>query len=191
MSSRPGSTRDRLLEAAAELFYRQGVQRTSVDAVAAAAGHAKPTLYTLFGSKENLLRAVLERKFEQRRRALEALLAGLASPRERLSAVLENQAEAVGTEGFRGCPLVNAAVELPDSEAGREVTRRYKRWYRQLLAALAAEAGLRDPEGLASALLLLVEGANVLAYVEDDPSMGVEARRAGEALIRQHEPKEG
>ncbi len=188
-SDRRSATRDRLLEVAAELFYDQGVQSTTVDAVAQAAGHAKPTVYTAFGSKERLLRAVLERRFEQRRRTLEALVAAVDDPREQLNAVLDNQTAVVASKGFRGCPLVIAAVELPESAACRHVTRRYKRWYRRFLASLAGDAGLTDPEAVAGALLLLIEGANVLAYVEGAPSIRREARRAAEALIRQHEPQ--
>jgi AcrR family transcriptional regulator len=157
-----------------------------VDAVAEAAGHAKPTLYELFGSKENLLAEVLQRAFDRRREGLEAQIRGIDNPRERLVAVLNNHQTAVASKGFRGCPLVNASVELPESEPARQITQRYKRWYREFISSLAREAGLRAPDQLAYSVVLLLEGANVLSYVERDPSAGRRAREAALALIDLH-----
>ena len=54
------TSRDKLIEAAAKLFYERGVHATGVDAVVHAAGLTKPTLYSHFRSKDELVAAVLD-----------------------------------------------------------------------------------------------------------------------------------
>jgi hypothetical protein len=83
------------------------------------------------------------------------------------------------SRGFRGCPFVNAVAELGDpTPAVRAIAVAYKEqrrvWFRDLLNRL----GVRDPDGLATQLALLVEGAIAAMLVRGDPTM---ARAAGEA----------
>ncbi len=188
-AAEPLSSRERLIAAASDLFYRQGVQRSGVDEIVAAAGLTKPTLYSHFGSKDDLVAAVLERRFANRRAAVEGMLARAGgSASERLLLLFTSHEDVCRLDGFRGCPLVNTAIEMPEGEELHAIARRYKAWTRGLLAGLAREAGLREPERLAAGLMLLLEGANVLAYVEGDREAGRVARQAAEVLIAAHEP---
>lgn len=180
-------SRQRLIETAATLFYRRGIQRTSIDEVVAEAGLTKPTLYRHFRSKDELVVAVVEFRSMNWVRAIEERVAAARTPKRRLMAVFDFLEEFIGARNFRGCALVNASVEvLNPSDAGRKIASRNKQQNRERLEQLARDAGLPKPQALASALSLLFEGAIVQGYVESDPTAGREARRAAEQLIRLH-----
>jgi AcrR family transcriptional regulator len=180
-------TEERLLDAAAGLFYRQGIAASGVDTVVACSGVSKPTLYARFGTKSGLVTAVLQRHHERRRVSLEAHLqarVGL-SARDRLVSVFDWVADQQDRDWQRGCPFVNAAVELsgPDDAAAREVIQEHKRWFRGVLAELATQARAGEPEMMASQLHLLVEGANARMLAEHDRDAITTARQAAEVLL--------
>lgn len=187
----PAAT-ERLLEAATRLFYERGIAASGVDTVVAESGVSKPTLYAHFGTKDALVAAVLARQHEQRRASLEAYLqarAGLPA-RERLLSLFDWVAGHQRTLWARGCPFVNAAVELvrPADDAARDVIQRHKRWFRGVLAELAAQAGAHDPAGLASQLHLLIEGANARMLAEVDTAAITEARHLAELALQARLP---
>src|SRR6267143_6609626 len=92
------SARDRLLAAADELFYAEGVHVVGVDRIVERAGVTKATLYSTFGSKEELVRAYLEKHFRERQRRIERILAAHSTPRERLLGVFaEIEGELAGS----------------------------------------------------------------------------------------------
>lgn len=175
----------RLLEVATEVFYTEGIRATGVDTLVERAGVSKPTLYAQFGSKENLVAAVLERRRAVRQAALtEFLVQAGGSAAERLLAVFDWLARGHGTEGFRGCPFTNAAVELPDpAHPAREVISAYKAWLRERLSELAAQAGLDDPDEIGYALLLLIDGANARVVVDGDRGAMLRAKAAAARMI--------
>src|SRR5690349_3475722 len=102
-NARRPSARDRLLAAADELFYAEGVHTVGIDRIIERAGVAKASLYSAFGSKEELVKAYLEGRHEIRRTRLLAGLQRFADPRERLLGVFDVLGELAGTPGFRGC----------------------------------------------------------------------------------------
>ncbi len=183
------AARDRLLDTASDLFYDRGITATGVDAVVAAAGVSKPTLYAHFRSKSELVAAVLERRHSRRQASLQAwVTARTDDPRQRLLAVFDWLAEFWAGEGRRGCAFLNAAAEIPDpADPAREVIRRHKRWTRDYLARLGEQAGLRDPDRVGSQLLLLMDGASSRLVVETDPMVAREiaavARQAAVVLL--------
>jgi AcrR family transcriptional regulator len=154
-----GTAREKLIDAAGELFYAQGLTATGVDTVARHAGVSKPTLYAHFPSKGHLVTAVLRRRHERRVGELTDWLAPVADARQRLLAVFGWLAEYYGRDGARGCAFVNAAAELPDpGDPGRVAAQQEKDWLLDVMTAMAAEAGLARPDRLASQLLLLIDG---------------------------------
>src|ERR1700742_2084968 len=110
-ASAGGSARDRLLNAADELFYGEGVHTVGIDRVIEQAGVAKASLYSTFGSKEELVRAYLEARFVGRKERIEKKLARLESPRQKMLAVFDVLGEYVAKPGFRGCAFVRASAE--------------------------------------------------------------------------------
>jgi AcrR family transcriptional regulator len=179
--------REKLLATASRLFYARGITASGVDAIVAESGVSKPTLYAHFRTKNDLITAVLEERHGRRRASLEAYLAERSelSARDRLLSVFDWIAGHQRGVWARGCPFVNASVELVRAEdaAARDVVCVHKRWFRDVLADLAAQAGARDAVAVAAALHLLIEGANARMLAEGDPTAIVDARRAGETLL--------
>jgi AcrR family transcriptional regulator len=185
-------THARLLDTADELFYAEGITATGVDRVVARAGVSKPTLYAHFRSKDELVAAVLERRHGKRVATLDAWVQAHAdSPRERLLAVFDWLATWHASEGGkRGCAFVNAAAEVAGpGHPAREVARHHKRWMREYLAGLAAEAGFSDPLRLGSDLMLLVDGANARVTVDGDLAAAMDARRLAAMIIDAYQPQ--
>lgn len=174
------SASDRLVDTATRLFYERGIAASGVDTIVAESGVSKPTLYVHFRTKARLVTAALERQHEERRASLAAHLAARAGlpPGDRLLSVFDWVAGLQRGEWARGCPFVNASVELvrPEDGEARAVVTRHKRWFRGELSRLAAQAGATDPAAVASELHLLVEGANARMLAEGDTG-AIEAAR--------------
>ena len=188
---RPGAARERLLAAAAQRFYADGLAATGIDTITSQAGVAKMSLYNNFASKSDLVHAYLEERHEEwlglyRRRA-----AGAAGPRERVLAVFDayaDHAELPGEHGFRGCGLLNAAAELPAGDAGRDVVRRHKEEVENLLAGHLLELLPGSPaqaRATAGHLAFVLEGAMVRAGLEGDVSRLRQARAIAAGLLGQ------
>jgi AcrR family transcriptional regulator len=177
------TARDRLLAAADELFYDEGVHTVGIDKVIEKAGVAKATLYSAFGSKDELIRAYLAARHATSRERLTRRLAGYDNPRDRLLGVFDFLADRIATPGFHGCAFVNASAESGAGSAAEEASTEYRTWLRDLVTGLAQDAGARDPGGLARQLLLLYDGANNSARMDHDPSAAASARAAAVALL--------
>lgn len=184
-------TRERLADAAADVFYERGIHQTTVDDAVARAGFSKPTLYKHFRSKDELVEAALAlRDRRHRQRLIDLRDQPHRSPRERILAPFEVLESWIRERaGFRGCALVCAAVELPQPEhPGRRVVREHKLWLRQYFERCAAELGASDPDALARALQYLWEGAAITYYLDGDPAAGAQALAAAQVLIEAHVP---
>jgi AcrR family transcriptional regulator len=153
------SPRERLLAASDELFYRDGVHSTGIDAVIEKAGVAKGSLYYIFGGKDELVAAYLRGRHEAWRQRVEAAQAGIDDPDEKILAVFDAIADYVSLPEFRGCPFNNAAAEAPAGEAQRLAIKEYRDWLRRSFVRLAADTGVSDSEALADALIVLYDGA--------------------------------
>jgi AcrR family transcriptional regulator len=176
------SARERLLAAASELFYDEGVHTVGIDRVIERAGVAKASLYNTYGSKDELVRAYLEQRHEVIAARITRYLERYTTPRERLLGVFEAQGEIFGDAGYRGCAFVSASAESP-GEAVSRAADDYRGWVRGLLAGLAREAGAADPEKLARQLHMIYDGASLSARMDHDPAVSVTARAAAETLL--------
>ncbi|MGW0738071.1 TetR/AcrR family transcriptional regulator [Streptomyces sp. NPDC002851] len=179
----PGARK--ILDAAAELFYAQGITAVGVDLIAKRAGVTKKTLYDRFGSKEALVAAYL-RERDVRYRAWVEERSAPGSGAERLLAVFDAHRQwLTRPENPRGCAFVNAAAEIPESgHPGRAVIEGQKSWLRGYLRELCAEAGAAEPGRLADELMVLVEGSSVLHGLHVVPDAAGVARGLAEAAVR-------
>jgi AcrR family transcriptional regulator len=174
------STRDRILEAVDQLFYRQGIRAVGVDAIAAELGISKKTLYRLFPSKDDLILAYLNGRF----RPLPA--DSDKPPAEQILANFDWIARSMSSaKDFRGCAFLNAIAELGEEDGeARDLAIRYKEsrrvWYRQLLTRLDVD----DPDTLATQLSLLIDGAYAAMLVRKDPAMMQAAIAAARVLLK-------
>jgi len=179
------SPRDRLIEAATRLFCRYGVNSVGVDTIVGAAGTAKTTLYKVFGSKDGLVEAVLQREGEAWRRwFLDELDGPGGSARERLSRLAPALKIWFAREDYYGCPFINAVAESDKADDRlRKLAIAHKRIVIDRLAALCAEAGLPDPGATAHTIGLIMDGAIVAALVTRDPAVADNASRACRAIL--------
>jgi len=182
-SSARRPARERLLAAAEELFYQDGVQSVGIDRIIERAGVAKASLYGNFSGKDDLVRAYLDARFEARRAAIETKLASHKAPREKMLAVFDAMTEALAKPNYRGCAFLRATAEMAADASGRNVCRDARHWTRELLSGLAKEAGASNPDLLAKQLVLLYDGAAASAQMDRDPTAAAEARAAAVLLI--------
>ena len=179
------SARGRLLSAATRLFCKNGINATGIDAIIAEAGTAKTTLYKLFGSKTNLVHAVLESEGKQWREwFIGAIEAGGGDARTKLSRIFPALKSWFGEERFYGCPFINAVAEHDkDQKQFRNIALRHKKVVLAHIERLAGEMGAAEPAVLAHQLALLIDGAIVAAMVSRNPAVADTAGLAAGALL--------
>ena len=183
--------RERILGAARELFYRHGIRAVGVDAIAEAAGTNKMTLYRHFPSKDELVAEYLRQVAKGEAAAWERLQAQHPGDAlAQLRAWLKDMSDHVISRDERGCPLANAAVELPEKDhPAKRVIEECKIAARAKVIALCRAAKLKEPELLADELNLMLEGARVTAQSVGTDGLAVRLKRMSDALIAAHAPK--
>jgi AcrR family transcriptional regulator len=181
-----GSMRERLIEAANELFYAQGLRAVSVDKVIDRAGTTKVTFYRHFQSKDDLIVAYLESRAEVERNGVDAAIAhGDGDVDASLRLMAEHTGMMACTPGFRGCPFINAAAEYPDPDSPvRKVVDAHRDWWTRAFERLVAPLGLADPAAIADDLMLLRDGVMVAGYLGDATKVAASFLRSCQAVIR-------
>jgi AcrR family transcriptional regulator len=187
------SARDRLLDTAAELFYREGIHAVGIQRLIEEAGIAKASLYAHFPSKDDLIAAYLAREADAARRAITAdIVEGPGDARAKLLRLFDFVGDRIGREDFRGCPFLNAAGELTDrSHPARGICASYRGWLKDTITRLVAELGAPHPADLAGALLVLVDGAASTSQIDAHTAPGAHARWAAERLLDASLPPSG
>ncbi len=178
----PGARR--ILEVASALFYEQGIHAVGVDTIAAESGVTKRTLYDRFGSKDTLVTTYLQVRDQRWRSMVTARLEETgAEPVARVLAPFDVLPDWL-TECTRGCSFINAFAELPDVDhPGRQVIVTEKTWLLDQFRATLAEAGIEQPDQLATQLLSLHEGAIVAFSIAGAAGAADAARAAARTLV--------
>lgn len=182
-ADRGPSARERLLTAADELFYAEGINTVGIDRVIERAGVAKATLYSAFGSKDELIKAYLLRRHELRIARIQRHLDRHEEPRAQMLSVFDAIADLVGHPKWRGCPFLSAIGETRTDGPVIEVTALMRSWTHDLFVDLAGRAGVGDPVALADRLVLLCDGAIVASQLDGNPAAAHVARSLGELVI--------
>jgi len=187
-ASFPVSARDRILASAYELFSRKGIRAVGIDEVITRADVAKATLYRHFASKDELVLAFLREReqlwtkdwveAEARRRG--------DTPEEQLLAIFDLFDEWFQRDDFEGCSFINVLLEMNDRETpvGRASAAHLAN-IRSIVAGLAEEAGLDEPEQFAHSWHILMKGS-IVAAGEGDRDAAKRAQAMGRLLIAQH-----
>jgi AcrR family transcriptional regulator len=177
--------RERLLAAADELFYEDGVNLVGIDRVIEHAGVAKASLYDCFGSKEELIRSYLQQRHEARQARVLERLARCATANEKILAVFDLMADAAAQPDFRGCAFARASAEARPGSTVKAMCDESRAWNLALFSDLAEEAGAADPDRVAQQLRLLYDGALLSAYVDRNSSAVTAARAMAEMVLDQ------
>jgi len=180
-----GTMHERIIEAASELFYAQGLRAVSADKIIERVGTTKVTFYRHFRSKDDLIVEYLQRRAAWERAGIQqAIEAAGGDPDEALRLIAEGIGSASCSPGFRGCPFINAAAEYADAEHPvRQVVDAHRRWYQETFEALLAPYGLGNAPEVAADLVLLRDGAMVAGYLGDPQTVSRSLYRGGQALI--------
>jgi AcrR family transcriptional regulator len=177
VSEKPPMT-ERILEAANRLFYQKGIRAVGVDAIASEAGISKRSLYDTFPSKEVLVAAYLRRRAAPTPPSEDP-------PLQRILSVFDQLHARFASGTFRGCPFVNAVVEMAgESPVVDGISRTFKDGRRELITSWLAQAGARQPVFLASSISLLIEGAYSTMLLHGDPSIALQAQQSARILMR-------
>lgn len=173
--------RDRILQTARALFYRNGLRAVGVEAIACEAGTNKMSFYRCFPSKDELIAEYLrEREVEHWAWWDAAIAPYRGQPRRQIEALFDAYLAMTCQDDSRGCALGNAAVELTERDhPGRKVVEAHKAETRRRLRKLAKDAGATDAAMLGDALMLLMEGGHLsrLVFCHQGP-----AQSAGKAV---------
>lgn len=177
-----GTPRERLLAAAADLFYQEGIRSVGIGRLLERAGVAKASLYDTFGSKDELVAAYLRDRHDTMRERFERAVARRRAPRAKLLAPFDVQAEFSADSTYRGCAFANATAESHPASVDTAASD-YRKWIRKTFADLAAEAGAADPSMLAIQLHALWDGVAQSLQMDHDPAVVHAAREAAAALL--------
>lgn len=183
------SGRERISQAAYELFSRDGTQSVGIDAVIAHAGAAKMTLYRNFRSKDELILDFLRRREQLWTREwlqAEAQKRG-HTPQTRLLAIFEVFGEWFADPDFDGCAFLTTMIEIKDPESPvRQASVQHLANIREFIKTLAAQAGIADTDAFARQWHILMKGS-IMAAHEGDLAAACHARRLGVLLLRSHD----
>ncbi|MFC5500708.1 TetR/AcrR family transcriptional regulator [Lysinimonas soli] len=181
------ATRERILDAATQLFYANGLRSVSADRIVAQVGITKVTFYRHFPTKEDLIVAYLERRARWERDAVEAARAAApGKPAEALRMIVDGIGQESCSPGFRGCPFINAAAEYPDPEHPvRVVVGVHRAWFKGAIEEFLIELGVSDSSRIADQLVMLRDGAMVSGYLGDPATVADALYYAGLAVIEQ------
>lgn len=177
------TAKDRILQAADDLFYNEGIHTVGIDRVIAHAGVAKGSLYYSFTGKDDLVHEYLSHRHGVWADRVTTGIEGHTDPRERILAVYDVLGTLFAQPDYRGCAFVNATAEgAPDSiEAQAAAT--FRAWVHNLFLDLAIDTDAADPKQLARRLVLLYDGAVATAQMDKAPEAARTARRIAELVL--------
>jgi AcrR family transcriptional regulator len=177
------TAKQRLLQAADELFYNEGIHAVGIDRVIAHAGVAKGSLYYSFAGKDDLVRGYLTERHGKWADRVSAGIEAHTDPRERILAVYDALGALFAEPDYRGCAFMNALAEAaPDSVEAQAATT-FRAWVRTLFLGLAADADAEDPKQLAESLVVLYDGAVATAQMDKAPQAAQTARHLADLVL--------
>lgn len=179
------SPRDRILEVAGRLFYQHGIRAVGVDTLIAESDVAKMTFYKHFKSKDLLVLEFLKRRDELWRTWFESTLSRLAPKIEdRPLAIFDALEERFSSKEFRGCAFINTMIEMADGDhMAHQAAAEHKQKVHKIIRSLLSDAGIKKPDELAKAFLLLMDGAIVTAVREQKPGAAKAAKKIAASLL--------
>ena len=180
--------RERILEAAYELFSRSGVRAVGVDAIISHADVAKMTLYRNFASKSDLAMAFMQLREDRWTIGWlqTEVLARAQTPGGRLLAIFDVFSEWFARDDFEGCPFLTSLLEFEDRDDPlRTACLKHLATIRAFVAGLAEDAGIEDPARFAAQWQILMNGA-IVAAQEGNRQAAREAQELAELLLECH-----
>ncbi|VEP15867.1 Transcriptional regulator, TetR family [Hyella patelloides LEGE 07179] len=178
-------SRQQILETASQLFYQKGIQKVGINEIIATSGVAKRTLYRHFASKDELIEEVMKHRATEWLRWFETAVQNRGNtPKERLLATFDVLREWYASPDFRGCPFINAVLEIADaSHPAHNVSVGVRESIRMQIERLAEQAGVENAKSFSQQYLLLIGGASLMATIEGFSGGANYAQQALSTLI--------
>jgi AcrR family transcriptional regulator len=177
------SARERLLAAATELFYANGINSVGIDRVIEHAGVAKASLYDCFGSKEELVRSYLEARNLARKARINERLAHFERPEDKILSIFDLLAELASQPDYRGCAFVRASADANSSDKVKSVCNESRAFILDKFTDLCRAAGVDEPELLGKQLVLLYDGAAISAHMDGNRNAVAAARALAAQML--------
>ena len=180
------SVEEKILRTTRRLFCRVGIHATGIARIIEESGVSRRSLYTHYGSKENLLKAVFEAEADMWFRWFDLDLPTMeCSPFDRILALFDLMQDWFGSEDFFGCVFINAVAEHEKSNGWiQEIANGHREKINARLQAMVAESGARNPEIVTEKLSLLIDGTIVTAMVTGNGEIAHIGRLAAEDILR-------
>lgn len=182
------SVRDRIMEAAGDLFVTRGIRAVSAEEVVAIVGITEATFYRHFLSKEELVVAYLEHRAAWERGVVEAARqASGGDVCEAFRLIMEGIGASGRAQGSRGCPFVDAAREFPDVEHSvRHLVTAHRKWFETALGEMLAQVGITEVSAAAGQLMMLRDGAMIAGHLDPPEAVADSLYNASRAVIKAH-----
>ncbi len=178
--------KERLINTALELFCQRGFHATGIDTILSQSKVAKTTMYRHFRAKDELILAALQKRDEDFRTWLsQTIQAAEVPPPDSLLLVFDLHKQWAEQPDFNGCAFVKAAAEFPLADSPiHDFCAQHKTLMTQYLQTLTEASKTKEPANLAKQLMILLDGATVIAQVTGQSSAFDQAKRSAEQLIR-------
>jgi AcrR family transcriptional regulator len=189
-SSVPRATaRERLLAAADELFYENGINTVGIDLIIERAGVAKASLYDCFGSKDELIRNYLEARNAAREARVNEWISRYDTPQKKILGIFELLGAMSSQPGYKGCAFMRARADDSASDKVKGASDRSRAFMLGRFTSLAREASAANPEQLGQQFQLLYDGASVAAHLDRNHNAASLAREVAAQLLSSNCPK--
>jgi AcrR family transcriptional regulator len=180
---RQRTAKQRILQAADELFYNEGIHTVGIDRVIARAGVAKGSLYYSFSGKDELIHEYLTNRHGKWSELVTAGIEAHTDPGARILAVYDVLGALFAKPEYRGCAFMNATAEAAPESVEALAGSAFRAWVHALFLDLATDTGTADPKQLADTLVLLYDGAVATAQMDKTPEAARIARRTAEVIL--------
>jgi AcrR family transcriptional regulator len=183
----------RLVLTATRLFNENSIHATGIDRIIAEAGVARRTLYNQFGSKEGLIRAVMQRESEAWFEWLDSELARIDEhdPRKRIVGFFALLGKWFSRSDFKGCSFINAVGEHPLNNCVRPIAKAHRQANFEYIRRLLKGSKISNLDKIADQIAILADGATVTAMVTGNHTMAETAASAALALMDTAERQTG
>ncbi len=170
------SPRQKLLAAADELFYNEGVHAVGIDRIIEKASVARGSLYYNFDGKDDLIKEYLLGRHAAWTARVDEAVAESKDPGEKILAVFDALGTLFAEPGYRGCSFMNAVAEAPADGPEIKAAANYRSWLHELFGDLVAALNVRHPQQLTEQLVVLYDGAVTAAQMDKSPHSAATAR---------------
>lgn len=170
------SPRRKLLAAADELFYNEGIHSVGIDRVIEKAGVAKGSLYYNFSGKDDLIKEYLFGRHASWTARIDAAVAAESDPKAKILAIFDVLGELFSQPDYRGCTFMNAVAEAPEGGPQLAAAATFRAWLHGMFNELVAPLDVSDPSLLSGQLVILYDGAVAAAQMDTSPGAAQTAK---------------